>query len=118
MIWVEGEKKNSLLFILLLWELVQRYPRAKVIHVILDNYCIHSTRQVATSLDSEQGRRIRLHFLPPDCPDHNCIERTWRDLHAQVTRNHTCRDMKSLMANVRHHLKHHNRNTSSSQTAA
>ena len=118
LIWAEGEKKNSLLFILLLWELVQRYPRAKVIHVILDNYCIHSTRQVALSLASEQGRRLRLHFLPPYCPDHNRIERTWRDLHAQVTRNHTCPDMKSLMNQVRHHLKLHNQKLQPTQAAA
>jgi len=118
LIWVTGEKKNSLLFTLLLWELVQRYFQAKRIHLILDNYCIHSTQQVAASLNSEQGRRIRLHFLPPYCPDHNRIERTWRDLHAQVTRNHTCADMTSLMNNVRHHLKQHNRNIPTPGAAA
>lgn len=118
LIWVEGEKKNSVLFILLLWELVQRYPRAKMIHVILDNYCIHSTRQVAITLQSQHGRRLRLHFLPPYCPDHNRIERTWRDLHAQVTRNHTCPDMNSLMRHVRHHLKLHNRNLQPPTSAA
>ncbi len=118
LIWVEGERKNSLLFILLLWELVCRYPRAPVIHVILDNYCIHKTQQVAISLASEQGRRLRLHFLPPYCPDHNRIERTWRDLHANVTRNHTCADMKRLMRNIRHYLKQHNKSTQLTQTAA
>lgn len=118
LIWVEGEKKNSQLFILLLWKLVQHYPHAKVIHVILDNYCIHSTRQVDISLNSEQGRRLQLHFLPPYCPDHNRIERTWRDLHAQVTRNHTCPDIKSLMSQVRHHLRLHNRKLQSKQSAA
>lgn len=118
LIWVEGERKTSLLFILLLWELVQRYPEAKVIHVILDNYCIHKTRQVDLSLATDQGQRLRLHFLPPYCPDHNRIERTWRDLHANVTRNHTCADMKALMRNVRRHLKQHNKNQTTTQTAA
>ena len=47
LIWVEAEKKSSLLFILLLWELVRRYPKARRIHVILDNDCIHSTEQMA-----------------------------------------------------------------------
>lgn len=118
LIWVEGEKKNSLLFILLLWELVQRYSGAKVIHVILDNYGIHSTEQVALSLATDQGKHIQLHFLPPYCPDHNRIERTWRDLHAEVTRNHTCSDMNSLMRNVRHHLLKHNRKLQPSQATA
>lgn len=117
LIWVEGERKTSLLFILLLWELVQRYPEAKVIHVILDNYCIHKTRQVDVSLATEQGQRLRLHFLPPYCPDHNPIERAWRDLHANVTRNHACADMDALMKNVRRHLNRHNANTTT-HTAA
>lgn len=118
LIWVEGETKNSLLFIRLLWELVQRSPEAKVIHVILDNYCIHKTQQVEVSLATEQGQRLRLHFLPPYCPDHNRIERTWRDLHAAVTRNHTCPDMQGLMRNVRHYLKQHNKQINQTQTAA
>lgn len=108
LVWVEGERKISLLFILLLWELVQRYADAKVIHVILDNYSIHSTKQVEISLDTEQGRRLRLHFLPPYCPDHNRIERVWRDLHANVTRNHNCDGIQHLMREVRYWIRKRN----------
>jgi transposase len=107
-VWVEGDRKNSFLFILLLWELVQHYPDAKRIHVILDNYSIHLTEQVQLSLSSEAGRRIRLHFLPPYCPDHNKIERTWQDLHANVTRNHTRTTMQELMRDVRLYLRRRN----------
>ena len=110
LVWVEGEKKNSLLFLLLLWELVQRHPEATRIHVILDNYSIHHTEQVKRSLCTLAGSRIRLHFLPPYCPDHNKIERTWQDLHANVTRNHRCADMATLMGEVRAYLKQRNRN--------
>jgi len=109
LIWVEGEKKNSLLFIHLLWELTQHYNEAKKIHVILDNYSIHSTEQVRLSLETPEGQRLVLHFLPPYCPDHNRIERTWQDLHANVTRNHTCADLKDLMRNVHGYLKQYNR---------
>ena len=108
LIWVEGEKKNGLLFLRLLWELTQRYRQAKVIHVILDNFSIHDTLQVRVSLMTEQGRRLRLHPLPPYCPDDNRIERTWEDLHANVTRNHKCRDMGELMRNVRAWLRRRN----------
>jgi transposase len=110
-IWVEGEQKRSLLFIRLLWELHQRYPGAKKIHVILDNYSIHSTEQVRQSLATEAGGRIQLHFLPPYCPDHNKIERTWQDLHANVTRNHTCRDITQLMRQVRAYLNRRNKDS-------
>jgi len=51
------------------------------------------------------GFRIVLHFLPPYCPDENKIERLWRDLHSEVTRNHTCRTMNELMDNVRAFLQ-------------
>ncbi len=114
--WVEGERKTSLLFIQLLWRLTQRYSAARVIHVILDNYSIHSTQQVSISLETPQGQRLRLHFLPPYCPDHNRIERTWLDLHANVTRNHCCPDMASLMHEVRAYLGQHNRRASRTRT--
>lgn len=109
LIYVEGEQKNSLLFIELLWKLTQHYAEATKIHVILDNYSIHHTEQVKKSLASPEGQRLKLHFLPPYCPDHNKIERTWQDLHANVTRNHTCRDMHRLMRNVRAYVKRRNR---------
>jgi transposase len=108
-VWVEGERKTSLLFIRLLWSLVQRYPQARRIHVILDNYSIHSTEQVRMSLATAAGRGIRLHFLPPYCPDDNAIERLWQDLHANVTRNHACADLRQLMQHVRRYLDRRNR---------
>ena len=100
LIYVAGDRKNSLLFINLLWELTQHFPDARTIHVILDNYSIHYTQQVNLSLETSEGRRLKLHFLPPYCPDHNKIERLWRDLHAAVTRNHRRATMSRLMDEV------------------
>jgi transposase len=118
LIWVEGDRKNSALFVRLLWKLVCHYRQAKVIHVILDNYSIHSTSLVALSLDTPAGSKIKLHFLPPYCPDHNKIERAWEDLHANVTRNHRCATIHKLMENVRHFLIQRNRAASLSTLAA
>lgn len=101
--WVESDRKNSDLFILQLWQLVRDYPHARCIHIILDNYKIHSSQRTQLAL-SALGSRVKLHFLPPYCPDHNRIERTWKDLHDNVTRNHTCRNMKQLMREVNHYL--------------
>lgn len=107
--WVEADYKNSQLFILQLWQLIGRdYPQAKRIHLILDNYRIHSSFQTQAALARLNGR-IVLHFLPPYCPDHNRIERVWRDLHANVTRNHRCRSMNELMKEVNYWLKKRNR---------
>ena len=107
--WVEAERKNSQLFILQLWQLVGRdYPKAKRIHLILDNYRIHSSLQTKAALARLDGRVV-LHFLPPYCPDHNRIERVWRDLHDNVTRNHQCRNMKELMKEVHYWLRKRDR---------
>jgi transposase len=109
LICVEGERKTSYLFLLLLWELVMRHPTAKKIHVILDNYGIPTSRLVQSSLQTPQGLRLEFHFLSPYCPDHNKIERTWQDLHANVSRNHKCSDMPELMKNVNHFIVERNR---------
>ncbi len=105
---VEGERKNSALFIALLDQLLAHNPQAKVIHVILDNFRIHDSKITQAALRS-YGGRIRLHFLPPYCPTENRIERVWEDMHANVTRNHNCKDMNALMVEVREHLRLRNR---------
>jgi transposase len=107
--WFEGERKTSALFLFLLWHLLEDvYPTAKRIYVIVDNYRIHSSRQVQLALANMQGR-VELVFLPPYCPDDNRIERVWRDLHANVTRNHRCPNMGQLMGEVRRYLKRKDR---------
>jgi transposase len=108
--WVEGDRKNSLLFLNLLYKLVTKtYPSARRIHLILDNYGIHDSNQVQLALKSAAASKIKLHFLPPYCPDHNRIERVWKDLHDNVTRNHRCTGMEALMTEVRLYLTTRNR---------
>jgi transposase len=106
--WVEATKKDAWLFMDLLKKLTVVYPNARVIHVILDNYKIHKSNIIEIAL-AHFASRVRLHFLPPYCPDYNRIERVWQDLHAQVTRNHQCSSMKELMGEVRYYLRKRNR---------
>jgi transposase len=108
--WVEAKKKDAWLFLDLLKKLTDVYAHATEIHVILDNYKIHSSTIIGVAL-SHFARRVRLHFLPPYCPDYNRIERVWEDLHANVTRNHQCRTMTKLMQEVRYDLRKRNRKT-------
>ena len=107
-LWVEGKRKNSALFIALLNHLLTTYLSATVIHVVLDNYRIHDSKLVHAALASYAGH-VRLHFLPPYCPEENKIERVWEDLHANVTRNHGCPHMDDLMNDVRRYLRDRNR---------
>ena len=110
-IWVEGDRKTSYLFLDLLDKLRKRYPEVTRIHLILDNYSIHSSTIVLAALGGYLAGKVELHFLPPYCPEHNKIERVWKDLHANVTRNHRCRTMKCLMEEVRYYLHKRNRQT-------
>jgi transposase len=108
LIIVEGSKKNSDLFLRMLESLLKRYPNATRIHVILDNYRIHSSRIVQAAL-SHRLKKISLVFLPPYCPNENKIERVWKDLHDEVTRNHPHGTMDELMKAVHRYLRQRNR---------
>jgi hypothetical protein len=65
---------------------------------------IHKSKATRTAL--RLMPRIRLHFLPPYCPDENRIERLWLDLHANVTRNHRHSNLAALCADVASYLEY------------
>jgi transposase len=100
LVFVTGKRKNTNLFIELLKKLREEHPEARRIHLVLDNYVIHASKKLMRFLNSQDGVFV-LHFLPPYCPNHNKIERLWRELHAHVTRNHRCSSLRELMARVR-----------------
>ena len=79
-------------------------PWARLIPVILGNHAIHET-QLVRDLLRRMGGKIRLRFPPPHWPNQDRIERPWRDLHANVTCDHRCRTMQSLLANVLRRLE-------------
>jgi transposase len=107
-VWIAYTQKTGHLFLGLARELLRRYPWARRIHLVLDNYKIHKATYVNAAL-AEWGQRINLEFLPPYCPDHNRIERFWRDLHDNVTRNHRCASIDELMDEVEQYLQNRQR---------
>lgn len=108
LLWVEHDSKNGVLFCYLLHELSRCNPKATLIHLVLDNYRIHDSHLVHAVLQGRLAGRYKLHFLPPYCPQHNKIERVWEDLHANVTRNHTCKTMNHLLQRVREYIQRRN----------
>lgn len=116
--YVVGPKKRSVLFIALLKKLQKVYGTARRIHVILDNYVIHSSRQTRAFVESLGGRLV-LHFLPPYCPNDNRIERSvWREVHANITRNHCCESINELVREVCRELAVRNRRNTKRRTTA
>lgn len=104
--WVIGDRRNSDLFIRFLQCLREAHPEAKTIHVILDNCKAHTSQKVRKALKEEFQGVFQLHFLPPYSPEHNPIERLWGELHANVTRNHRCKNIEELLDQVKRFLKH------------
>lgn len=94
-VYTHGPRKNTALFNSLVERLAATYRRARTIHLILDNYIIHKSQQAVQMLENFRGR-IQLHFLPPYSPDDNVIERLWKQMHDNVTRNHQHKNMQSL----------------------
>jgi transposase len=103
LIWVSGPSKRSALFIQLVEKLCARFQSYQLLHLIVDNYIIHTSQITQKAIEAGQGK-VQLHFLPPYCPQHNPIERLWRDLHASVTRNHRSKTIDQLMTHVANFL--------------
>jgi transposase len=103
MIYVEGDGKAGWLFLNLLRAILAVYSRMRRVHVILDNYGIHKSAVVAAFL-RKVGEKLKLHFLPPYCPDDNQIERIWEDVHGSVTRNHRRTNLRDLLDDVQDFL--------------
>ena len=59
-IWVEGERKTSYLFLDLLDKLCKRHPDAGCLHLILDNYATHKHANVQAWLN--RHKRFHLHL--------------------------------------------------------
>jgi transposase len=104
-VWVVGARRNTDLFLEFLRRVRRAYPRAKRIHLIVDNCKAHTSVRVRKALETDFAGAIVLHFLPPYSPEHNPIERLWRELHANVTRNHRCTSIEALVAQVEDFLK-------------
>lgn len=102
-VWGEHERKDSSLFIHLLYKLHRTYRRARRIILIVDNYVIHKSRVTQSWL--ARHPKFRLVFQPAYCPWVNAIERLWKQLHDTVTRNHRHATMSKLMHDVRTFMK-------------
>lgn len=102
-VWAEHKRKDSALFIHLLYQLKRRYRRARRIVLIVDNYVIHKSHLTRAWL--ARNPKFELLFQPAYHPWVNEIERLWKTLHDTVTRNHRCATMKELLCNVRRFLE-------------
>lgn len=117
LVWVRGDRKDSALFISLLRQIASVCRDYMRIHLILDNYCIHKSKATRKELE-RLGGKIRLHFLPPYCPQANKMELVWLHLHRNVTCNHGCSEIGELMDRAENYLTSQRRSASTPLRAA
>lgn len=97
--YVEGERKNTDLFLCLLEYLKRTYRSARQIVLIADNYVIHKSNLAQVWL--KHNPKFEIFFQPAYQPWVNDIEKLWKQLHDNITRNHRYPTMDKLMAAVR-----------------
>jgi DDE superfamily endonuclease len=105
--WVEGERKTSALFILLLTKLAATYAQAPVIHVILDNIGFTIARSLRRPWPASAAG-LNCTFCPPTVPTTTKSSVSGKT-YTNVTRNHTCATIAELMGEVRYYLRKRNR---------
>ena len=88
------ERKRSLEFRDHLQRLIDTDPEA-FWFVVLDNASAHRTKHVQAFAQRHQAR-LELVFLPTYSPRLNLIERLWRLMRSQVTRNHFAASLNAL----------------------
>jgi putative transposase len=97
--YVEGMRKNTDLFLCLLDHLRRTYRSARKIILVADNYIIHKSNLTQAWL--KHNPKFEILFQPAYQPWVNDIEKLWKQLHDNITRNHRYPTIEKLMAAVR-----------------
>jgi transposase len=97
--YVEGLRKNTDLFLCLLEHLKRTYRGARKIILIADNYIIHKSNLTQAWL--KHHPKFHMLFQPAYQPWVNDIEKLWKQLHDNITRNHRYSTIDKLMRAVR-----------------
>src|SRR5262249_54940507 len=91
LVTVDAPKKNSMLFCKLVEQLVAAYPTACRLHLILDNYIVHSskiTRRFLAKPRRPSGAALPAAIQPGPQPHRASLARPARERHAQPPLSH------------------------------
>lgn len=86
----------------------RRVDKAKKVHLIVDNYGIHTHPNVVSWLEAHP--RFRLHFIPTSSSWLNLVERWFRDLTDKRIRRGSFRSVADLIDAIEDYIRHHNAN--------
>jgi putative transposase len=99
-----ADRKRSAEFVEFLEALRLRYMRK--LHLVLDNYSIHFSKEVKRYLELHPGV-FEFHFLPTYSPWLNPVETVWREMKAAVCRNYFHGTMANLKRAVHRYFASH-----------
>jgi transposase len=100
----EVEKVDAISTIALLEAIEARFPKKRVIYVIVDNARCHRANLVKAWL-ARPGCRVTLMFIPPYCPHLNPIERLWLLMHKNLIHNRCFDDFRTFCIKINHFLR-------------
>lgn len=99
------DRKRSGEFVEFLKALRRKY-RGLLIHLVLDNFSIHKSREVKKYLERHPGI-FEFHFLPTYSPWLNPMETVWREVKAAVCRNKFHGTIENLKRAIRKYFLGH-----------
>jgi len=96
---LDVDKVDATSMIALFTALEARFPKKRVIYLIVDNAPCHRAKLVKAWLARPQCR-IKLIFVPPYCPHLNPIERLWLLMHKNLTHNRCFSSFRTFRSKI------------------
>ena len=103
-IWLFKERLIDLKF---LKKLNKETDRTKVLHVIIDNYAAHKTKEVLEYVENSKGR-IVLHFIPTHSSWLNLVERWFAELTSKRIRRESWASVQELEEGIMNFIRNWN----------
>jgi len=86
----------------------RKSPKGKILHVIVDNYSAHKTKEVREYLDSMQGRFVE-HFIPTHSSWLNLVERWFGEITNKRIRRESWTGVQELEKAISDYIKQWNK---------
>jgi transposase len=101
------EQHKAADYISFLKKVDRTYPKGKTLHIVVDNYSTHKTKEVREYIDSKHGRFVE-HFIPTHSSWLNLVERWFGEITNQRIRRESWTGVHELEAAIKEYIKHWN----------
>ena len=95
-------------YIAFLKKVDRQCPKGKILHIVVDNYAAHKTKEVRKYLESRKGRFIE-HFIPTHSSWLNMVERWFAEITRKRIRRESWTGVRELEVAINDFIKHWNK---------